>query len=785
MTHYRPPRCCPDEPHPPLFDIPPGMTALPRETALFGGWRAALLSGIAHPLLAAPERPSPLDGWTADSAGDLGVMMLEFWAYVLDVLSFYDARISERSYLGTAQDQVVTKEIVDLLGHVPRPALAARVELALEVAGHADPVALAARTKFRSEAFAGEPPQAFEALDVATLWPQRNKWAFAPWRRPEFTAPLRLRAGEAPSRGTVLLLAQGNSPAFAGRVAGTETEAASDGVRYQLVRFEGGVSPIGLEEAELETIRAFAMGLSAGLSPLLADADRIDESGDEKSLVLDSLYPQIAANSLCVIELTHADGNVTFHAVKLTAHAKDDQPLPAPGAAAEYTLSLSRISFALALVLTGKDIRVHLMPRLLGHPTRPAEPRRTLADIRLDGSLEAPSLPLGDAPAGGDFMAVGAARRGALLEGSVIEVGEDKDFVPAADEPEFAQPLLAPVSLFGNVVTAVRGETVPAETLGSGDASRAWQRFRLKKKPLTWIADAHAQCGRSPQVELFVDGISWQWVESLYGRGASERVYTVEMEPDGTAWVCGGDGVTGARFPSGHENVRASYRFGAGAAKPPAGSIKQIVQPSPDLLRVISPLAPTGGADAETPGETRVTAPNGALLLGRAVSAADFLAMARGYSGILNAAVSQGWDSARLQPSIAVHFIADQGDPQQDLENYLALRALPGLPITVAAASAVPVSGFDVSLGIDPAFDPDPVRAAASTALFDPAAGLLAPRNIPIGAPLFRSSIAAALHRVPGVAAVEAIVFDGVEMPYARSPGPAAWFDILPVGKVV
>lgn len=784
MTHYRPPECCPDNPHPPLPAIPPGLRRLPRETAMFGGWRSALLSGLGAPLFAAPASPSPLAQWAADSEGDLGVMLIEFWAYVLDVLSFYDARIAERAYLGTANEARIAKEIVDLIGHIPRPALASAVELALHADGLADPVAVPARTRFLSEAFGSEPPQAFETPAAGTIWPQRNRWTFAPWRRPEFSVPLRLSPGESPSRGTVMLLANGATAAFAGRVAAVATEAASDGARYQLVKFEGGSSPQALAGASRDAISAFAMGLTTALSPFAAATDHVVDGTSSKALVLDSLYPQISEGSFAVIEASDSAGSTVFHAVRIT-HTRFDKDIPTGVTDINAKLGLSKIAFDLAESLAGKSIRVHLLPRLVGHPTRPAEAARTLADMRLAGALEAPATPLGSAPAGGRFVALGAAARGALLEGSISELGEAREFIPGAGEVEFAQPLLAPVALAGNVVTAVRGETVPAETVGSGNAALAWQRFRLKKKPLTWVADAHIAGGRSPQLDLFVDGIRWQWVETLYGRRGDERAFTIEMEPDGTAWVCGGDGSTGSRFPTGNGNIRASYRFGAGAAKPPPGSIKQIVRPGPGLLRVMSPLAPHGGADAETSFETAAAAPSGAQLLGRAVSAADFLAMARNFNGILNAAVSQGWDSRLLQPVIAIHFIADQGNPGPDLKEYLELRSLPGLPLSVAAAIAVPVSGFDISLELEPAFDPDKVRAAASAALFDPEMGMLAPRNIAIGAPLFRSAMTGALHLISGVRAVSAIIFDGVEMPYARVPGPGAWFDILPVGRVV
>ena len=75
-------------------------------------------------------------------------------------------------------------------------------------------------------------------------------------------------------------------------------------------------------------------------------------------------------------------------------------------------------------------------------------------------------------------------------------------------------------------------------------------------------------------------------------------------------------------MPSGAGNIRADYRYGAGAAKPPAGSIWSIAKPTKGLLSVIGPVPARGGADAETADELRTSAPASALTLGRAVSLA-------------------------------------------------------------------------------------------------------------------------------------------------------------------
>ena len=124
------------------------------------------------------------------------------------------------------------------------------------------------------------------------------------------------------------------------------------------------------------------------------------------------------------------------------------------------------------------------------------------------------------------------------------------------------------------------------------------------------------------------------------------EVYIVRQNDAGESDITFGDGVTGVRLPTGVDNVTASYRFGAGAAKPPAGVINQLAKPVEGLRRVVNPVAAGGGADADQPKDIRKNAPNSALILGRAVSVPDFEALAREFGGVINAHVEWAWDES-------------------------------------------------------------------------------------------------------------------------------------------
>jgi hypothetical protein len=167
--------CCPcdvlDHPRKPV--IPAGLSALPRQLDGLPEYRLAMLRDI-------PLFP-PLSGWRAREGDDLGVMLLEMWAYVLDILGFYDERIANETYLRTAVLRPSLRKLVELIGYQPRPAVGASVVLAA-IADGKKLVKLPPRTAFRSGAFDGQPPQVFETeieYDVHSL---KNLWKTSPVR---------------------------------------------------------------------------------------------------------------------------------------------------------------------------------------------------------------------------------------------------------------------------------------------------------------------------------------------------------------------------------------------------------------------------------------------------------------------------------------------------------------------------------------------------------------------------------------------------------------------------
>src|SRR5262245_36171972 len=163
---------CPCDTPPVLrLEIAAGLDALPRQLRAFPEVRRALLAAL-------PTKHA-LQDWRARNSRDLGLMLLEMWAYVSDVLGFYDERIANESYIRTAQRRPSLRRLVELIGYVPAPGIAGKITLAAIAEGRTN-VTLPVGTGFRSDAFADQAPQVFEITEETVINPFKNEWTIGP-----------------------------------------------------------------------------------------------------------------------------------------------------------------------------------------------------------------------------------------------------------------------------------------------------------------------------------------------------------------------------------------------------------------------------------------------------------------------------------------------------------------------------------------------------------------------------------------------------------------------------
>jgi hypothetical protein len=760
-------------------DIAAGLSSLPRQQNGFPEYRLAMLRDI--------PRHAPLAAWRAREGDDLGIMLLEMWAYVLDILGFYDERLANETYLRTAVLSPSLRRLVGLISYRARPALGASAILAVLADGH-KPVVMSPRTAFRSDAFGAEPPQVFETEVPFTVHPLKNEWTIAPVRATSGGGDLLLDpAGAALGRDQIAVLRAG-AVLHAGHVSSLDAIQARDGRRYKKLVLDP--APALPDSLPVERIEVLTPGRSAAVravaGPLIAAAFSTSSASAHVAaprrgdvLTLDALYPELSESDTILV----ARGRV-LHASTITEIATVDVIVnPGTDSIPAGSLPATRVTIGPPIPASWagdpRRLTVHFAMNRAGVLTRVAKTELNTPDfappgLPLDGALE-PLPP--DAAKPGELLLLDAHDAGALANGTVDidQKGAGRVQFSAGRAP-LAPPLRTPVTVFGNLVAVTRGESVVGEVLGSGDASQVFQSFTLAKHPLTYLNDAASPSGRRTTLEVRVNGILWKEASSFFGASPISEIYTVRQNDAGESIVRFGDGVTGARLPTGVDNVIATYRFGAGAAKPPAGAIGQLARPVEGLRRVVNPVGAGGGADADRPKDIRRNAPHSALILGRAISIPDFDALAREFGGVVNAQTTWAWAERTQNAAVYVSFISDGGDIAAKLRAFLLGFAAPNTPI-VAVEATPRVSTLAIDLEIDPRFDRKAVAGRVKQALTDPEAGLLALENIPIGQPLFRSRLFEAVLAVEGTQSVRALTVNGLSAPFAIMAGPDRYLD--------
>jgi predicted phage baseplate assembly protein len=800
---------------PPALDISAGLSSLPRQIGGFPEFRAAMLSALTE----AGAINRGIAGWRARDAGDLGVMLLEMWAYVCDVVAFYDQLTANEAYLRTAGLPPSLRRLVELIGYLPRPEIAASADLGVLVDGRV-PVTLPGGTAFRSAAFAGNPPQVFETAADATVSPDANQWGVRPPQAAMLSGSVTyLMLDPATSRvqrdsllylelddgsGTVL---------WVGRAARVSAASAADGSRYTRVDLQANRPFVLSAPVPAARVRVLMGTQKTGLwtqalqadDPSLADAwydfssfgsgsggstfsygfIAVEPSGT--ALLLNSLNRGFAIGDRLVLEVP---GDVrTMHV------AKFNEPPVTVVPSQTITVDGKDVTTPATKVPTTRLYTDAVVPGTDTFFLGSAGTTSPWSDLSLltvnygfvdAGVLVSPSatvltdsdpigltllhVPPSGPPAVHAVLLASADQRGVQSPAAV-------DFTAATltldSTTTWQPPLELPVTVYGNVLPTTRGETVPAEILGSGDPTQRYQSFVLQKKPLTYLPSASAQnnWGVVSTLRIMVSGVAWTEVPTLYGVAPTDQVYVVRRRDDGASVV-----TFGSPLPAGAGNVVATYRFGGGAASPPAFGITQIARPTPGLRSVVNPVAASGGADAEGPDSIRTAAPKWALLLGRAVSIDDFTAAASAIGGVRFAKAAWRWSPAKHRPVVQVWYIGPDGLKAQ-ISQRLRGIADPSTPIDVKQAMPQ-TAALSIDVETDPLRDTATVTAAVRAELLAPRTGVLEPEMLGVSTPVFRAAIMRAVLSVAGAVSVRALGWNGADFSdFGHGPQPGCYFD--------
>jgi predicted phage baseplate assembly protein len=317
------------------------------------------------------------------------------------------------------------------------------------------------------------------------------------------------------------------------------------------------------------------------------------------------------------------------------------------------------------------------------------------------------------------------------------------------------------VTIYGNVIRATHGEQ-RREVLGSGDATRVFQEFTLKQPPLTYVS-APTVLGVESTLEVRVNDVKWHEVDSFVALGPNDRNFITRTRDDAKSTVVFGNGVQGARLPTGQENAKAAYRNGIG--KPgnvKAGQITLLNTRPLGVKEVINPIRASGGADKESRDSARKNVSLAVMALDRLVSTRDYADFARGFAGVGKAAALRLTDGRRQVVQVTIAGADDIPiEPTSELYRnlYDALHRFgdPYLPIYLLMRERLAVV-MSANVRVHPDYLWEFVEARIRAALLD-AFGF---EKVELGEDLLLAEAIRVVQRIPGVLYVDVDRFDAI-----------------------
>jgi predicted phage baseplate assembly protein len=310
------------------------------------------------------------------------------------------------------------------------------------------------------------------------------------------------------------------------------------------------------------------------------------------------------------------------------------------------------------------------------------------------------------------------------------------------------------VTINANVAEATHGETVQ-EVLGSGDATLSFQQFTLKQTPLTYIG-ANTSSGNQTTLEIRVNDLLWKEVNYFPDHASDEHIYITRLDNEGKTTVIFGDGVNGARLPTGQANIKALYRKGIGSGGTvKANQLSQLMTIPLGVKSAVNPVAASGAQNPEKLEAAKSNASLSILTLGRIVSLQDYEDFSRAFAGIGKALATWTWKNQRQHVYITVAASEGAMVPEgSKLHTRLleAIRLAGSEQVSVKVESYVPAF-FQVAadLQLDAAYLPEIVLAEVEKNL----RSLFSFDQRRFGQPVAFSEVVSGIQRTKGVIAID------------------------------
>jgi hypothetical protein len=718
----------------------------------------------------------PLSRLTRDD-DDFSIALLDAWAVAADVLTFYQERIANESYLRTAGERLSVVELTRLIGYELAPGVAASVWLSFEVddaEGAPGEVTIAAGTKVQSIPPQDEMPQAFEtsaALDARAEWntlvPRQTDV-----RRPAagHTDILFAGTGTNLSVGDALLFYRTDTAWNLRRVATVDPDFEKE---TTYVTWAPALTATAFPAGNTDLVKVYAMRVKAPLfghnaidTRTLSAQAKIDFgakiSGTDwtfgiagASIDVEGEHPEIAAQSKAILE---SDGvnPALFNVAGVNEVTRTEYALS--GRATQLTLNATPSGFsgtkyrATIVYAANEELELAEYPRS-GNLTQPVELDRSIATLDEGRAVIVSS-------AGGKDVELAIIDRVDQLDAAHTKVTFTAALAKSYD--------VKTVKISANVIGATHGETV-RETLGSGDTATPFLRFKLSQGPLTYVPSSN---GAAATLAVYVNDILWAEAPTLYGTSTRDRVYETLRDEEERTFVQFGDGRTeGAPVPTGKDNIRAVYRKGIGdEGNVGAGTLKTLMSQPLGLDGVINPLAAEGGADPEALADARENAPGTTRTLERVVSLSDYQAFAASFAGVKKAVAT--WTLAGTDWQVFLTIAGPNGATftnssatVEALRGALLKSGDPFVPLRIA--SFVPV-GFVVVAKVG--VDADRVAEIVLQGVRDTLAEAFSFDARSFGEAVDLSDLIAAMHGVAGVRSIDIDLLYRVEPTGTTTP---------------
>ncbi len=745
----------------------PGLPEISYRIGTHADFLASALAGLSE------KEFSALRSLTTRDPDDFTIALLDGWATLADVLTFYQERIANELWLRTATERDSVLRLAQLIGYRLKAGVAAETPLAFlldETPGAPTEVALKIGTKVQSVPGADEKPQTFETIEEVEA---RLQWNAL---KPQLTAPPLIANGakQVHLKGVDTKLQPGDALVFVSSARESDKNStvwefrllqsvtAYPEKNHTLVTWKEAFTkfplPLGASGVKVFALRQraafFGHNAPAWLIMPLSVREAYDDTNPNRpewpnfklpdnTIDLDAVYPKVTVDSWVVVS---KPGYVQLHK-------------------ADSVTSVSRAEFALSAKITRitPDLAHFILP-LRSTTAYIQSEQLTLADVPVTTLVSGNSVTLNSK--------VDGLTEGRLLLFSGVNgiTGSPQSELVKITKVEAVAGLtkltfaaLAPSSpkiyrrdnlvIYGNVAPATHGETV-FEVLGSGDAGQANQSFTLRQAPALTHVRSTAPGGAESSLQIRVNDLLWDEVPSLFERGPRERVFTTELADDGKVTVRFGDGERGARLPFGAQNVKATYRRGIGLeGLVRAGQLSTLLTRPPGLKSALNPLAAEGADETESFDNAQENAPLTVLTLERVVSLQDYEDFSRSYAGIAKALATWTWDGRTRGVFLTVAGplgAAVSATLAGDLITAIHDAGDPFVPVRVAsyAEALFKVAG---KLKIDPVYGTEMVLAAAQDALREE----FSFKNRQFGQPVVRSEVIALLQSIAGVVAVD------------------------------